>query len=191
MECRSTPLAVVAVLIVVNELIWGVLGFNLVLDLQTVPKIADAKLHEDAAVGVRGEGEQFSHFTLELRSALEKSQRGGQAASTNHLSINRGDSFSQKLPSLLLDLVAEDEVAIGGENPTALGLVDDAASNGVGKSIVDVGVKPCELGRIGHLDHGDRDGFLGDVPGRLGDRRQGKSQRQREGEYRFSHDSFL
>ena len=137
--------------------------FNLVVDADAIAQVTDARLNEKAAVGVGLEGKQLAKLCLEMHSALEESQGRGYAAATDDFAIDGSDALTQDVDPRSLDLVAENEVSVGGEEPVALALENDTASDGVCETIVGFGVKGREQSPVGHLEHGGWDGFFLDV----------------------------
>lgn len=160
MEGNAATHAVIAVLVIVHEGVGRVLGLNLVVDADAVAQVADARLHKESTVGVGLESKQLADLGLEMESPLEHGQGCGQTAAANNLALIGGNTLAKDADAVVLQFVAEHEIAIGREQPVAFGFVDEAAADGVGESVVDFGVKPGKLGGISHLEHGGRNGFL-------------------------------
>lgn len=183
----TTTHAVVAVLIIINELIRSVLRLNHVVDPDAVAQVADAGLHKKATIGVGLKGEQLADFSLEMEAPLKERKGGGNTAATDHFAVYSGDALSQKVYPRPFYFVAENEIAIGGEKPVTLILVNDTPADGVGESKIGPGIHPRKLGGVSYLKHGDRNGFFVKVAWGLGDDGNHRCHNKKQKKDRFSH----
>lgn len=165
MKRHAATHLVITILVVFDKLVGVVHGFVLVIDLDAVLKIAYASLDEKTTVGVGLERKQFSDLDLEVESSLKDRQGGEKASSSDDLTRGGGDALAENADAVALQLVAEDEIAIGREYGVVDGLIDEAPANGVGEAKAVFRVHAGELRAVGDLKHGGGNHLIGDVPG--------------------------
>ncbi len=154
MHRRAAAHTVVAVLVVAFHLIGRVEQGLLEIDAETVAEIAEAALHEDAAVGIGTHREQFAHLSPDMEPALVDIEQRDTTRAADNLAIDGGDAFAEDVDTVALHPVADDEVDIGSEEPVRLGLVGESAANIMGNTIHLTGIESGQLERVCGLKHG-------------------------------------
>ena len=185
MEGRAATHTVVAVFILLVDHVWRVVGVAVEVDSGPVAEITDTQLNENAAVGVGPNREQLADFSLQVHTALVDGKGGIQSRASGNLAIFRGDALTEDVDAVALQLVTENEIAIGGENPVRLGLVNETATDGVAHAVVFPQVKGGKMEGIGDLEHRDGDGFLHNVFRLLG--LQGQTSEEKQGDKKLTH----
>ena len=136
-------------------------------DTDAVHQVAQARLHEDSAVGVGPKGKQFAQLRLEVETTLVDGKLGHATLATDDFAVFGSDAFAKNADTVALHIPPEEVVAIGREQPVRLGLVAETAADGVAHAKICPRVKTRNLKTVGNLKHRHRDRLFHNVFGTL------------------------